>query len=225
MSFEDHERQRDELAAYLLGALEPADAAELERHLAGCEECRIELSRLEPAVQALPEAVPRLKPPGRLRARIMAEVRADAERGASRPRRWRPAVLRPTTGVAVALLGVAIGIGGYAILSGSSGGDTVTVTAGKAPGVTARMVSEGSSGTLSLAHLRELPENEVLQAWVRRNDRVESADRLFVPSPDGSATTVIDDISGVERVMVTVEPRGGSDSPTSAPLVSLAVPQ
>ena len=43
MSETDHERWRDELAAYLLGALEPGEAAELERHLAGCAECRAEL--------------------------------------------------------------------------------------------------------------------------------------------------------------------------------------
>ena len=32
----DHERWRDDLAAYLLGALEPGESADLERHVASC---------------------------------------------------------------------------------------------------------------------------------------------------------------------------------------------
>jgi anti-sigma-K factor RskA len=227
MSFEDHERRRDELAAYLLGALEPAEAAELERHLAGCEECRAELSRLRPAVQALPETVERVKPPAKLRASIMAETGNDAERGssASPSRRWRLPALRPASAVVAALLLIAAGVGGYAISDGDSGGDTVTVASGTAPGVTATMVSDGDTGTLRLANVRALPRDEVLQAWVRRDQRVESANSLFVPNPDGTATTLIDDMRGVETVMVTAEPHGGSDSPTSKPLVSLTVPQ
>jgi anti-sigma factor RsiW len=39
-----HDR-RDDIAAYLLGALEPGEAAELERHVAGCAECEDELRR------------------------------------------------------------------------------------------------------------------------------------------------------------------------------------
>jgi len=225
MNIEDHERRRNELPAYLLGALEPGEAAELERHLAGCEECRDELSRLEPAAQALPETVPRLDPPGRLRSRVMAEVRADAERSGARAPRRRPGIPRLATAAAAALLLIAVAVGGYALRSGGSGSESTTATAGQSPGVEATLVSEGGSATLRLANVRGLPSDEVLQAWVQRDARVESADRLFVPNQDGTATTKIDDMSGVEAVMVTEEPRGGSDRPTSQPLVTLKVPQ
>ena len=59
MSETEHERWSDDVAAYLLGALEPGEAAELERHLAGCERCRAELRWLRPAVELLPETVER----------------------------------------------------------------------------------------------------------------------------------------------------------------------
>ena len=62
MTETEHEHRGDELAAYLLDALEPGEAAELERHLAGCEECRAELEWLRPAVQLLPESVERVEP-------------------------------------------------------------------------------------------------------------------------------------------------------------------
>ena len=43
----------------MLGALEPGEAAELERHAEDCERCRAEMRWLTPAVEALPESVER----------------------------------------------------------------------------------------------------------------------------------------------------------------------
>jgi anti-sigma-K factor RskA len=232
MSDREHEARRDELAAYLLGALEPGEAAALEQHLAGCEECRAELDWLRPAVQVLPESVERVEPSPELRARLMDDVWADA-RGGSRwagttragaGGRWRPALLRPVAGLAAVLV-IAAGVAGYAIRDGGSEGGATTVSAGHAPGVTAKIISEGDSGTLRLANVRTLPADEVLQAWVRRGKRIESAKTLFVPNRDGTATAVIDDMRGVNAVMVTAEPRGGSAHPTSEPIVSVAMPQ
>ena len=87
------------------------------------------------------------------------------------------------------------------------------------------MVRQGDSGALHLANVGELPPGKVLQAWVRRGGRVESAKALFVPNRDGTATAAIDDMEGVEAVMVTAEPRGGSDHPTSASIITVAIPQ
>lgn len=232
MSEREHEARRDELAAYLLGALEPGEAAALERHLAECEECRTELAWLRPAVQVLPESVERVEPPPQLRMRVMEQVRAEAG-GRSRQApasdnaggRRRLAFLRPAVGL-TAVLVVAAGIAGYAIRDGGeSGSDATTVAAGKPPGVTARMVREGDSGTLRLANLHRLPPDEVLQAWVQRGARVESAKTLFVPNADGTAIAVIEGMEGVDAVMVTAEPRGGSIHPTSEPIVSVAMAQ
>jgi anti-sigma-K factor RskA len=228
MNGNEHEARRDELAAYLLGALEPGEAAALEQHLAGCEECRTELAWLRPAVQLLPEGVEPVEPPPELRTRIMGEVETDAV-GRRRPapagaKRRRHPFLRPAVGLA-AVLAIAAGVAGYAIRDDGSGGGSTTVIAGRAPGVTAKVVSEGDGGTLSLAHVQALPPDEVLQAWVQRGERIESAKTLFVPNRDGTATVAIDDMRGVSAVMVTAEPRGGSDQPTSAPIVSVAMPQ
>jgi anti-sigma-K factor RskA len=227
MNEREHEERRDELAAYLLGSLDPGEAAALEQHLAGCEACRTELDWLRPAARLLPETVDRVEPPPELRARIMGEVEADAEPKPARSRfawKGRALVLRPAAGLAVLALLVAA-IAGYAIRDGGSGGGaTTTVVAGKEPGVTAEMVRDEDSGTLRLANVRQLPAGEVLQAWVRRGKKIESA-KTFVRSRDGTATAVIEDMQGVNAVMVTAEPRGGSDYPTSEPIVSVAIPQ
>jgi len=229
MNETEHDRRRDDIAAYLLGALEPGEAAELERHVAGCAECEEELRRLRPAVQVLPETVERLEAPPALRGRLMEQVRSEAagSQGASAPRRaprWRFG-LRPLAGLAALALIVAA-IGGYAIRDGGSGDGpkTTTVVTGHSPGVTAEMVRQGETGTLRLANLHQLPSGKVLQAWVQRGKQVVSAKALFIPNSDGTATATIDGMKGVTTVMITAEPRGGSVQPTSDPIVSVSIP-
>jgi anti-sigma-K factor RskA len=225
-----HERWSEDLAPYLLGALEPGEAAELERHLQGCELCRAERRWLEPAVRSLPGTVQRREPPPTLRESLMAEVRAEARRAAAaeraESRRSRlPAWLqgggtRLAAGLAAAVLLVA-GAAGYEIGKGGSGNGGETVP----PGVTASMAREGKGATLLLGNLRQLPEGRVLEAWVRRAGKVEPVPALFVPDSSGRASTRIADMAGVDTVMVTVEPKGGSLAPTSPPIVTLPVPQ
>jgi anti-sigma-K factor RskA len=249
MTNTDHDHWRDDLAAYMLGALEPGEAAELERHAKGCERCRAEMLWLMPAVQALPEAAERLEPPPELRARVMAEVRADAgERvrpdggryGEAEPgfpqraSRWLrglgsgPMGLRPIAGVAAAVLVVAV-VAGYAIGGGIGGetgeSSTSTIVAGHAPGVTAKVIREGDSGTLKLADVHQLPNDRVLEAWVRREGEIVPVRALFVPDRKGRASTMIADMRGVDTVMVTTEPAGGSSAPTSTPIVTVPIPQ
>jgi anti-sigma-K factor RskA len=245
----DHDHRGEDIAAYLLGALEPAEAAELERHTDGCQRCQAEIRWMTPALHALPESIERLQPPPELRSRMMAEVRADAAAGdaaAREDRRSRePSLLarasnwlrdlgsgpmgrRQIAGVASAALvvlvvaGIAIGGG----IGGSENGPEVrTFSTGHLPGVTATVVSKGDSGTLHLANIRQLPDDRVLEAWVQRNGDVEPVRALFVPDRQGRASTVIANMRDVDLVMVTSEPKGGTSAPTSSPIVSVPIKQ
>jgi anti-sigma-K factor RskA len=245
MTETNHERWSESVAAYMLGALEPGEAAELERHAEGCERCREEIRWLSPALDALPEGVERLEPPRELRERVMAEVRMDAgptkagdEAGVDggsfgRASAWLrdlgsgPMGLRPVAGVAVAVLVVAavagFAIGGGIGSDGDGDGATSTVAVGKAPGVTAKMINEGDSGTLHLANVEQLPSDRVLEAWVQRDGEVEPVEALFVPDRKGQASTELPDMDGVEVVMVTTEPKGGSSSPTGQRLIAIPI--
>nr|MBA3866709.1 zf-HC2 domain-containing protein [Solirubrobacterales bacterium] len=78
MTGAEHDRWSEDIAAYMLGALEPAEAAEMERHAESCEHCRSEMHWLTAAVEVLPEAVERQEPPPRLREQLMSDVRADS---------------------------------------------------------------------------------------------------------------------------------------------------
>jgi anti-sigma-K factor RskA len=234
----DHRRWRADLAAYLLGALETEESAAMERHLEGCERCRDELRWLQPAVDMLPETVPQLEPPDGLRARLLAEVRSDAaelespaagraaRQAKPRHRRggFRGFFLRPAVALAcVALLGAVIG--GYALRGGGGGSATTTTeTVAQNGGLQATLERSGDSGTLELTGLEQAPPGRVYQAWVRKGDRIESGP-LFDASRNGSAQTALThQLDGADAVMVTREPRGGSEQPTSAPIVTVTLP-
>jgi anti-sigma-K factor RskA len=226
MNADDHKRWNEDLAAYMLGALDRDEAAELTRHLEGCARCQEEMRWLEPAVQVLPESVQRQEPPRQLREALMAEVRDDVREAQARPaaprsRRW---LLKPAMGFAVVALLVA-GVVGYEVGNdGSSGGGASTLER-QVGGINVKMVQEGNSGTLQLSGVHQLPPDKVLEAWVEREGQVEAVPALFVPDRNGQAETRIADMNGVETVMVTEEPQGGSETPTSEPIMTMSVPQ
>jgi anti-sigma-K factor RskA len=228
MSASEHCRWSEDLAAYMLGALDPDEVGGFERHLEGCERCREEMRWFEPAVQTLPEAVERQEAPPSLRANLMAEVREDVREAESRPvpsRSWRNWLLKPAVGFAVVALLVA-GVVGYEVGkddSGTGGGASTVVR--QVDGLTVKMVQEGSAGTLQIEGLEPLPSDKVLEAWVEREGEVEAVPALFVPDRNGHAEATIADMTGVEVVMVTEEPPGGSEAPTGEPIMTMSVPQ
>jgi anti-sigma-K factor RskA len=236
----DHDRWPDEIAAYALGALEPAETAAVERHLEHCERCQAGLRWTMPAINAMPEAVEQFEPPASLRAKLIGEAKRNATEEARRARSggWLQRLggalrgdgshpfLRPAAGLAAVLLiavaaGYAIGIGG----SGDSGGGG-TVVASEPSGIVAKVVRDGAEdgGTLRLANVAPLHDDHVLEAWVQRGKRVMPVRALFVPDDKGRATTMLPDMKNVSAVMVTVEPRGGSESPTSTPIATVPIP-
>ncbi len=241
MSGNEHERWEEDVAAYMLGALEPTEAAEFERHAEDCERCRSEMRWLTAAVAVLPEAVERQEPPPALRQRLLAEVGADAkaagtadapEGGRRRAGSWLGGLGSGSldwrrVGWLAAMALVVVALGGYAIGSngggGGGGGSTETFVSGHSPGVTAEVVREGDAGEIHLAAVGELPSDRVLEAWVRRDGEVEAVKALFVPDGEGNATTTLGDMQGVDLVMVTTEPAGGSAAPTSDPIAEVPV--
>jgi anti-sigma-K factor RskA len=226
MSGDSHADRREDVAAYAIGALEPDEAAELERHLAGCQQCRRDLRWLAPAVSSLGESVERLEPPASLRAELMDTVREEAARprppaAPEKPRRFSGFLLRPAIGLAAVALLVAVGLIAYS--AGGGGMETVTSRSNSGGSVQASLMRTGDSGTLELTGLHQLPPKRVYQAWVQRGSTMEPSS-LFAPRRDGTASAAIPgDLDGARQVLVTIEPRGGSMAPTSRPLVGVPV--
>lgn len=229
----DHRSWRADLSAYILGALEPDEAAALESHLEDCGRCRDELRWLQPAVDMLPESIEQLDPPPRLRERLLDEVGADAgqtPRAAAAAERRRSGggmrrfFLRPAVALGMVALVVAA-IAGYSLGIAGRGDDaaTTTVAATGLGELRATLKHSGDEGTLRMTGLRQAPSSHVYQAWVQHDDRIEPAS-LFDAGRDGTATVALPrSIERADAVMVTIEPRGGSRQPSSTPLVDLAL--
>jgi anti-sigma-K factor RskA len=219
-----HESHRDELAAYALGALEPSEVEALERHLGECRECRDYLFWLDPAVDQLPVSVEQRQPPKRLKRALMAEVNADikaarrAERDRDRADRglWG-SIWRPVTAVAAAAVLIAGVIGGY-VLRGDDAPERTLIEAEPLEGGGAQMVvtleREDDRGILHVEKLPELPENEVYQAWLERDGRMEPSTTFVVDRNGGTEVAVMGSLEGARALLITREPRGGSDEPT-----------
>ena len=239
------------VAAYLLGALVDADRREFEAHMTTCARCREDVASLRVVADALPLAVPPVAPPPQLRERLMQTVRAEAEvlsaagAAADRPahgrrkpgRRFALPLGRPLAiaGVAAALvLGVALGFGiGSATNDEQTKTQTVVqvrtvqarVDAVAAPSGTAVIVLRDGVATLRVRGLPAPPAGKVYEVWLLRRGAAAPSptDALFSVSTQGSGRVALPSVRGVEAVLVTAEPDGGSQAPTSQPFISASL--
>jgi anti-sigma-K factor RskA len=225
-----HDEIRDDIAAYALGALPDADARTLESHLDECETCRERLRWLGPAVDLLPASVEQRRPPDRLREQLLEAVRAETAHleasGEKAKSRWSfgwPA-FRPAVALGAAAV-LAIGIGlGYGIGDGETGevlaGADVSQVEELRPGeIEGTLERQGELATLNLEGMPKLRRDQVYEVWIDRDGKLEPS-TLFVIDSERRATTAISDgLTGADRILVTAEPRGGSETPTGAPLL------
>src|SRR3954463_3085934 len=90
MSTRSHEDYKDNIGAYVLGALPELEAEVLERHLATCESCRADVEELRPVTAAMARSVPQVEAPPSLKASLMEVVNSEAAaRADAAPRRTR----------------------------------------------------------------------------------------------------------------------------------------
>jgi anti-sigma-K factor RskA len=241
MEQDGHERFEDELAAYMLGSLEPAETSAFEQHLAGCERCQARERWLRASIEVLPSSVEQIEPPPALRERLLETVRSEAgsvpaPTQGRRRKRDRPSIhrrgpglraafwsvfQRPATAVAAVALLIGVGAGGYAIGQGGGGPEkkTIAVTGTTAKGTLERT---GDSAVLRVSNLPQ-QRDRVYEVWLLQDGKpVPSA--LFEVSPNGTGSAGIP--HGLDRstqVMVTSEPSEGSTKPTSTPVLSAPV--
>jgi hypothetical protein len=233
VSARDHIEYREEIGAYLLGALTDLERQAFERHVAGCAECRDELERLRPAADALPRSVEQVEPPPGLKTSLMDVVEKEArERTAAPAARQRAsrrirlpslAGFRPALVAAALALGVVAGFG-VAQLGGDDGARTVaaTVDEGRLPDASGSLRIEGDGEDGAILSVQGMPPpggDRVYQAWVQRDGTVVPQPTFEVGADGGGAVAVPDDLSGAEAILVTREARGGARAPSERPLI------
>ena len=231
-------------AGYALDALDPGERSAYEAHLAGCEQCRQELSSFWETTEALAVAASGPAPSPALRERILAEVQAEAPQNVIplEPRRRRRAVPVLAAAAAIAAV-VALALGlraadlsgqlddsrsaleraeSSAAILADPGAQSVALRAGDG-----RLVvdSEGQA-VLVLDGLGAAPAGKTYEMWIVPGGL---GGRSPVPAglfPGGERADIVPVEGTIETgdvVAVTVEKAGGVDSPT-LPLVVASDP-
>jgi anti-sigma-K factor RskA len=232
--------RRDDAGSYVLHALPDDEHERFEAHLATCPDCRREVADLQVAADTLPLAAVQVGPPPELRDRIMTIVRSEAEllaaagaradepaaAPAAKPRtrrRWSLS-LRPLPAAMAASALVAAGVIGGIVLTGADHTKTVTGTVqiASAPAARASLQLSDDATKLEVRRMPPPPAGKVYQVWLKRpNQDPAPTTALFRTDRSGSADVEIQRgrLKGVDQVLVTAEPDGGSMKPTSAPVI------
>jgi anti-sigma-K factor RskA len=229
--------------AYALNALGPDEAAEFRRHLEGCQACRQEVRELRSAVARMgaAEAAP---PPPELKGRILAAADRTPQEPPAGPLAVVPgestaipsAGGRPrwVTWLAAAAAGLVVAGGGafgvQAMLDDDPSLNQGVVRVFEAQDAHTSTVETAEGGQLTVAvsasrkemavDTRELPAldgDHVYQLWSVHGDEMVSAAILTDPEV-GAAMGMPDEET---QVALTVEPAGGSEQPTTAPIAQV----
>ncbi len=234
MTARDHTHYREDIGAYLLGALTDLERQAFETHIGNCAECRDEIEQLRPAADALPRSVEQVEPPPALKAALMEIVEREAAEAApegaapqrqSLRERLRFPAMRPALALGALLLGLIAGFG-VAQLGGDTDERTIvaTVDQSRLPRASGDLQVEGNGkdgGILRLEDMPTLEEGQVYQAWVQRDGGFVAQPTFEVGADGAGAAAVPDDLSNAEAVLVTRERRGGARAPTERPVISV----
>lgn len=222
--------------AYALGALADDEAADFEEHLRGCDPCRAEVGEFREVAARLGQAAAEA-PPESLRHRVLTHadrVRQDppAPRrlDARRPSRARRVVIGLVAAVLVGIAGV---VGVQALTEETETAPALAASAAEvfsASDAESVAVPTTTGGTLKVAvsqgrgemavDARQLPdpgEGKVYQLWTGHGEEMIDAG-VLPPGTTGAAMPLPDP---GDTVNVTVEPAGGSEQPTSSPIVTV----
>ena len=215
-----------DLGGYVLGALEPAERADFEEHLAGCERCQAEVAELRGLPELLEQAAPPTEVPPSLRERTFAAV----ERAAAQQRRRRRLRLALTAAAACLVLVVAF-VGGYTLSRVGPFADRSRVQEfalaapdGGAARATAkvRQVGDGLAITMEVSGLAPNPPGSVYECWyVGPGDSLARPNRVsagtFTVGADGRASLRMHSAADLQRypaMGVTLERDRGNPART-----------
>ena len=226
-------------AGYALDALDSDERSAFEAHLSGCERCQEELAAFWETTAALAVAASATEPSAELRARILADVRAEPPQNVVpfEPRRRRAVPVLATAASIAAV--VALGIGLWATsLSGElddaraalereraasevlvdPNARTISLQAGDGQLV----VNQRGEAVLVLRGVDPAPAGKTYEMWIVPGGDIAQANRAgLFPGRDGAELERLDGtVRAGDVIAVTIEQAGGVNAPTTAPIVA-----
>ncbi|MDP8952988.1 MAG: anti-sigma factor [Actinomycetota bacterium] len=235
MSDERRERFEDLKEAYALGALPEDERLWFEGYLAEHPELQAEVDDLASVANLLALAPPEYEPSPELRRNLLSTIEgapgaALAERF---PLRARLGELFGPGGIVAAAVAVVAVVGLFA-WNASQRGENEDLRgelqnrrthelegSGAARDVRGEVVEVGDGRAVLVAeNLPAVPEGQVYEAWLMRGEDAKPAG-LFEPREEGTAAVPLEgSLEGFDSVAVTLEPSGGSPTPTSDVLLT-----
>jgi anti-sigma-K factor RskA len=237
MSDERRDRFEDLKEAYALGALTEDERLWFEGYLAEHPELQAEVADLASVANLLALAPQQHEPSPELRRNLLSSIQgatgaAPTERS---PLAARLLGLFGPGGLAAAAAIVIVAVGGLFAWNAALRGENEDLQgelqnrrthelqgSGAARDVRGEVIEVGAEGRAVLVaeNLPSAPEDQVYEAWLMRGEDAEPAG-LFEPREEGTTAMPLEgSLEGVDAVAVTLEPSGGSSSPTSDPLIT-----
>ena len=233
-----HDELKDLLVPYALGAVPEDEMAEIRAHILECEECMAEADSLADVASSLAYAAPPEELPHGFADRVIDLVHEErsvpVRVPAGRAPRWR--VLEA---LSFAALVIVVGVLSFALVDarrdvayeGRVVGALLDSDQGlklEGSGGRAAVVPAGGEALFVAQGLQDVPSDRVYQLWLMHGDCAggEGSDCTIVSAGtfegrDGLALVrTSQPLDGFENAAVTVEPKGGSDAPTTTPVIS-----
>ncbi|HJQ04831.1 MAG TPA: anti-sigma factor [Nocardioides sp.] len=224
--------------AYAVDALDDAERAEFEQHLATCEACRQEVADLQAAAVEIAATTEQIPPPS-LRASVLAGIADVRPLPPTHPEpaadNVRPLRRRLWQQVGLAAAAAAIVAGGTTValhpwdsssVAPPTAGDQVIHAAdvqryaGQVAGggtVTVYRSVALNSAVVVAKGIQQAPAGHVYELWLLAPSGTMKRAGLFENGTD--LTQVVTGNAGPARALgITVEKAGGSDAPTTKPI-------
>ncbi len=208
-------------AGYALDALDADEQERYEAHLASCEPCRDELQGFWQVSAALGRAAGGPQPPASLRTRILEQARSERPNVVPLRRRFTLPVLSSAAAVA-AVAAIAIGIWAVGLSSDLSDandqlavlGDPKAQVFESEKGEASLFVRPSGEAALVVRQLPLAPEGKDYEIWVFEDGVPQRAGLFQGPG----VATLTRPVEPGQMVAVTLEPDGGLDAPSGAPV-------
>jgi hypothetical protein len=232
-----HDEMENAVAAFVLDACDEDERETVRVHVEGCLHCRELARRLSRAAEAIPLVSRDVRPPARLRERILASAAvsppgtqqeappAPAARmlplpppakPARPPERWR--LLLPAVAVLVAGL---VALAAWNVRLNQPPSRYAMTGIGSMSGASGEVTDLGREGKAEVS-LTSMPQPEaghVYQLWLIDGSGHLAPARVFTPDSRGNADLVLDrSLHNVKQVVVTQEAGpAGAQAPTRKP--------
>ena len=241
---ETHDRLKELVAPYVLGAVPQNEMAFVRAHILSCDECMTEADSFAQVTEKLPLMINPVALPEGFAERVLAaagpeaqdqmvsetEARIDGGKVVSLEARRRTPLISILAAAAV-LLAFAVMTTSLLQTRGElqrqevavgallRAGDDAMGLQGSSGAVAKMVPSNGDQSSLVVAGLGSAPHNHVYQLWIQRDGEMQSGGIFDVE--EGVAVVPTDwALDEYQAAAITIEPAGGSPQPTSQPILA-----